>query len=172
MKEVAAFFGKEVLREVDEEEFYANIAALRQKMGDRCVLRAMHFFAENARVLDEAAALKANDFDAFKKLVVESGYSSYMYLQNVFSASHPQQQGVSIVLALAQRLLEKRGGAYRVHGGGFAGTVQTLCPGGLPAGIRQGDGSGHRRGKLPQPAHPSGRRHARPVIHHFVPNFT
>ena len=128
MKEVAAFFGKEVLREVDEEEFYANIAALRQKMGDRCVLRAMHFFAENARVLDEAAALKANDFDAFKKLVVESGYSSYMYLQNVFSASHPQQQGVSIVLALAQRLLEKRGGAYRVHGGGFAGTVQTFVP--------------------------------------------
>ena len=128
MKEVAAFFGKEVLREVDEEEFYANIAALRQKMGDRCVLRAMHFFAENARVLEEAAALKANDFDAFKKLVIESGYSSYMYLQNVFSASHPQQQGVSIVLALAQRLLEKRGGAYRVHGGGFAGTVQTFVP--------------------------------------------
>ena len=128
MKEVAAFFGKEVLREVDEEEFYANIAALRQKMGDRCVLRAMHFFAENARVLEEAAALKANDFDAFKKLVIESGYSSYMYLQNVFSASHPQQQGVSIVLALAQRLLEKRGGAYRVHGGGFAGTVQAFVP--------------------------------------------
>ena len=66
-------------------------------------------------MLEEAAALKANDFDAFKKLVIESGYSSYMYLQNVFSASHPQQQGVSIVLALAQRLLEKRGGAYRVH---------------------------------------------------------
>jgi len=128
MKEVAAFFGKEVLSEVDEKIFFASIAALREKMGDRCVLRAIHFFAENERVLKEAAALKSNDFDAFKRLVIESGYSSYMYLQNVFSPTHVQEQGVSLTLALCQRLLEKIGGAYRVHGGGFAGTVQSFVP--------------------------------------------
>lgn len=130
MKQIAAFFGKEVLSEVDETEFYANIAKLREKTGDRAVLRAIHFFGDDARVLKEVDALKANDFDSFKKLVVESGYSSYMYLQNVFSPSHVQEQGVSLTLALCERLLKPAGGAYRVHGGGFAGTVQTFVPNG------------------------------------------
>ena len=128
MRKVAAFFGKEVLSEVSEEEFYRNMAAVREKAGDRAVLRAIHFFADNARVLKEVAALKHNDFDMFKQQIIESGYSSYMYLQNVFSPSHVQEQGVSLTLALCQKLLGGRGGAYRVHGGGFAGTVQSFVP--------------------------------------------
>lgn len=128
MKQVAAYFGKEVLSEVDEAEFYANLGKLRENMGDRALLRAIHFFEDNRRVEKEVAALRGGDFDAFKSLVIESGYSSYMYLQNVFSPSHVQRQGVSLTLALCERLLKKIGGAYRVHGGGFAGTVQTFVP--------------------------------------------
>nr|WP_319489768.1 galactokinase family protein [uncultured Caproiciproducens sp.] len=128
MKSVAAFFGKEVLSEVSQEAFYQNIAAIREKTGDRAVLRAIHYFADNDKVTKEVAALKSNDFDGFKKLIIESGYSSYMYLQNVFSSSHVQEQGVSLTLALCQKLLSDRGGAYRVHGGGFAGTVQSFVP--------------------------------------------
>ena len=128
MKKVAAYFGKEVLSEVDEKTFFSSIAALREQMGDRCVLRAIHYFADNEKVLKEVAALKANRFDEFKKLIIESGYSSYMYLQDVFSPTHVQEQGVSLTLALCQRYLEDKGGAYRVHGGGFAGTVQSFVP--------------------------------------------
>lgn len=128
MKAVAEFFGKEVLSQVNEEEFFQKLAAVREAAGDRAILRAIHFFAENRRVLNEAAALRANDFETFKKLIIESGYSSYMYLQNVFSPEHVQRQGVSITLALCQKYLEGVGGAYRVHGGGFAGTVQTFVP--------------------------------------------
>lgn len=130
MGKIAAFFGRETLSEVDEAEFYARIPELREKAGDRAVLRAIHFFGDNARVLKEAAALRAGDFDTFKRLVVESGRSSYMYLQNVFSPAHVQQQGVSLALALCGRLLGPVGGAYRVHGGGFAGTVQAFVPNG------------------------------------------
>jgi galactokinase len=101
------------------------------------VLRAIHFFGENARVGKEVEALKAGDFGTFQKLVVESGYSSYMYLQNVFSPSHVQEQGVSLALALCERLLRPVGGAYRVHGGGFAGTVQAFVPDGcLPEFVK------------------------------------
>lgn len=128
MKQVAAYFGKEVLSEVDEESFFENIAGLRKTVGDRPVLRAIHFFGDNRRVLDEVAALKAGDFDEFKRLVIESGRSSYMYLQNVFSPAHVQEQGVSVALSLCQKYLDPKGGAYRVHGGGFAGTVQTFVP--------------------------------------------
>lgn len=128
MKAVAVFFGKEVLSEVEEEEFFANLAKVREQAGDRAVLRAIHFFAENTRVLQEVAALQADHFDEFKKLIIESGYSSYMYLQDVFSPSHVQEQGVSLTLALCQKFLEDKGGAYRVHGGGFAGTVQSFVP--------------------------------------------
>ena len=130
MGEIAAFFGKEILSEVDEPEFYARIPELREKTGDRAVLRAIHFFGDNARVLKQAEALRAGDFGTFKRLVVESGYSSYMYLQNVFSPAHVQEQGVSLALALCERLLGPVGGAYRVHGGGFAGTVQAFVPDG------------------------------------------
>ena len=128
MKAVAAFFGKEVLSEIDETEFFASLARVREKAGDRAVLRAIHFFAENERVLKEVTALKSNDFDEFKRLIIESGYSSFMYLQDVFSPSHVQEQGVSLTLALCQKFLDSEGGAYRVHGGGFAGTVQSFVP--------------------------------------------
>lgn len=128
MKQVASYFGKEVLSEVSEEEFFAQISGLRQKMGDRPMLRAIHFFEENERVLKEAAALKSGNFEEFKQLVIESGRSSYMYLQNVFSPTHVQEQGVSLTLALCEKFLSPKGGAYRVHGGGFAGTVQTFVP--------------------------------------------
>lgn len=128
MKGVAHFFGKDLLSQVDEEMFFSKIAELRQQVGDRSVLRAIHYFSDNARVVKEVAALKENRFDDFKKLVVESGYSSYMYLQNVFSPTHVQQQGVSLALALCQKLLSEKGGAWRVHGGGFAGTVQAFVP--------------------------------------------
>lgn len=128
MSAVAAYFGKEVLREVDELEFYQQITALRNATNDRAVLRAIHFFTDNAHVLQETAALEQNDFERFKHLIRASGISSSQYLQNIYSSSQPLQQGVSIVLALCQRYLEPVGGAWRIHGGGFAGTVQAFVP--------------------------------------------
>jgi len=107
--------------------FYERIAEIRTAAGDRAVLRAMHFFADDRRVGQQVAALRRNDFDQFMKLIIESGRSSDMYLQNVFAASHPQEQAVSIVLALCERLLNGKG-AWRVHGGGFAGTIQAFVP--------------------------------------------
>ena len=128
MKEVASFFGKDYLREVDVNEFYANIKNIREKIhNDRAVLRAIHFFNDNERAQKEVKALEANDFEEFRRLIKESGRSSYMYLQNVFAASMPKQQAVSLTLALCDEILGERG-AYRVHGGGFAGTVQAFVP--------------------------------------------
>jgi galactokinase len=131
MKQAAACFGKKILSQVDEAEFYSRIPAVRASAGDRAVLRAMHFFAENRRVREEAGALKAGDFESFKRLVLESGHSSFEYLQNVYSPSHVSEQGVSVALALCERLLAPKGGAWRVHGGGFAGTVQAYVPDGF-----------------------------------------
>ena len=116
MKSVAACFGKEVLRQVPEVEFYDRLPQLRKLVGDRAVLRAIHFYGDNQRVLRQVEALRAGDFDLFKTLVIESGASSYQYLQNVFSTSYPGEQGVSVTLALCERLLKSRGGAWRVHG--------------------------------------------------------
>ncbi len=127
MESAAAVFGKNVLREVCPEEFKKNIALVREKAGDRAVLRAMHFFNDNARVDFEADALNNNDFESFKKGVIESGRSSYMYNQNVYPSSAPQDQPVSIGLCIAENLLEGSG-AWRVHGGGFAGTMQAFVP--------------------------------------------
>ena len=127
LKAVCAYFGKEVLTEIDEKDFYAAIPALRETCGDRAVLRAVHFYADNARVPLQAAALRAGDFDTFLKLVGESGRSSYMYLQNVIPAGRTEHQEVAVALALCQRYLEGTG-AFRVHGGGFAGTVQAFVP--------------------------------------------
>lgn len=128
MKQIAEFFGKTVLREVDPQEFAAKLPQVRQACGnDRAVLRAMHFFNDNQRAQDEVAALREGDFEAFLDIVKKSGYSSYMYLQNVFAASMPKQQAVSLALALCDEILGDRG-AYRVHGGGFAGTVQAFVP--------------------------------------------
>ena len=131
MRAAAHVFGKEVLSQVDEGEFFAGIAKVRAAAGDRAVLRAIHYFGDSARVLKEAEALRAGDFGRFRSLVVESGRSSFEYLQNVFSPAHVQEQGVAVALALCERLLAPRGGAWRVHGGGFAGTVQAYVPEGF-----------------------------------------
>ena len=127
IKAVAAYFGKEVLTQIDEAEFFAAIPALRKKCGDRAVLRAVHFYQENARVPKQVAALEQGDFEAFLKLIKESGYSSYMYLQNVIPAGYREHQDVALALAMCEHYLQGKG-AYRVHGGGFAGTVQAFVP--------------------------------------------
>ena len=127
MKAVAAFLGKEVLTEIDEAEFFARISEVRAACGDRAVMRAIHFYQENARVPQQVAALRAGDFDKFLALVKQSGYSSYMYLQNVIPAGYKAHQDVAVALALCEHYLAGRG-AYRVHGGGFAGTVQAFVP--------------------------------------------
>lgn len=127
MKSVARFFGKEVLREVEEERFYTSIAAVRRQTGDRAVLRAFHFFSENRRVRAMETALAKGDLYTFLKTVQESGQSSFMYNQNVYTNSKPQEQGMSVALAVAGRILDGKG-AFRVHGGGFAGTIQAFVP--------------------------------------------
>ena len=127
IKAVCAQLGKEVLSQIDEAEFYAAIPALRKSCGDRAVLRAVHFYQDNARVPKQVAALEAGDFPAFLQLVKESGHSSYMYLQNVIPAGYKEHQDVALALALCEHYLQGKG-AYRVHGGGFAGTVQAFVP--------------------------------------------
>ena len=127
MKAVAQYFGKDVLREVDRADVIAHIPELRERLGDRAVLRAMHFFADSERVGKEAAALKSHDFRKFLSLINESGDSSYKYLQNIYSSAHPNEQGLSIALYLAESVLAGEG-ACRVHGGGFAGTIQAFVP--------------------------------------------
>ena len=127
IKAVAAYFGKEVLSQIDEKDFYAAIPALRKECGDRAVMRSIHFYQENSRVPQQVAALKAGDFDKFLSLVKQSGYSSYMYLQNVIPAGYKAHQDVAVALGLCEHYLEGKG-AYRVHGGGFAGTVQAFVP--------------------------------------------
>ena len=127
IKAVAAWFGKEVLTQIEEKDFYAAIGALRSACGDRAVMRAIHFYQENARVPQQVAALEKGDFDQFLSLVKQSGYSSYMYLQNVIPAGYKAHQDVAVALALCEHYLAGRG-AYRVHGGGFAGTVQAFVP--------------------------------------------
>ena len=127
IKAVAACFGKEVLTQIDEADFYAALPELRAKCGDRAVMRAIHFYQENARVTQQVAALKSGDFDRFLALIKQSGYSSYMYLQNVIPAGYKEHQDVAVSLALCEHYLAGRG-AYRVHGGGFAGTVQAFVP--------------------------------------------
>ena len=127
LKNICAYFGRSVLTEIDEGDFYAAIPALRQQCGDRAVLRAIHFYQENARVPKQVAALKAGDFDTFLTLIKESGHSSWMYLQNVVPAGYKAHQDVAVSLALCEHHLAGKG-AYRVHGGGFAGTVQAFVP--------------------------------------------
>ena len=127
LKGICAHFGKEVLRQVDEADFYAAIPALREKCGDRAVMRAIHFYQENARVPMQVEALRAGDFEGYLKLMNESGFSSYMNLQNVIPTGYTRNQDVAIALALCRKYLDGRGG-YRVHGGGFAGTVQAFVP--------------------------------------------
>ena len=127
LKQICAYFGKEVLTQISEADFFAAIPALRKICPDRAVLRAIHFYQENARVPQQVEALRRGDFAAFLELVKQSGYSSYMYLQNVIPAGYVEHQDVAVSLALCEHYLRGKG-AYRVHGGGFAGTVQAFVP--------------------------------------------
>jgi len=127
MKAVAAELGAGVLREVTWEQVMEKIPEIREKTGDRAILRAYHFFGDNQRVVDQVAALENDDFQAFLKMVVESGYSSYMYNQNIYDVVHKHEQVVSMALALSEMVL-KGSGAWRVHGGGFGGTIQAFVP--------------------------------------------
>ena len=129
MKKVAEFFGKSTLSEVNEDEFYNNLSKIRDFAGDRAVLRSIHFFDENKRVDNEIKALKSNDFDSFLKNITDSGNSSWKYLQNVYTNAAPNEQGITVALALSERFLkEKNVGATRVHGGGFAGVIMAMVP--------------------------------------------
>lgn len=127
MRAVSNDLGVDFLRETDYETLLKNIPALRQKHGDRAVLRALHFIGDNDRVAKEVAALENNDFDTFRKLIIESGHSSFEYLQNIYAGDNVRQQDISLALALAQRVLTDKG-AWRVHGGGFGGTTQNFVP--------------------------------------------
>lgn len=126
-KAVSECLGVEFLRDANEQKFYESIAAVREKCGDRAVLRAMHIFNENKRVLTQKSALRRGDFNTFFVTVKRSGESSYDLLQNVYSPSNPKEQAISLALALTKQFLNGRG-AYRVHGGGFAGTIQCYIP--------------------------------------------
>ncbi len=137
MKAVAACLGHEVLTQIPQEVFFANIPMLRRECGDRAVMRAIHFYQENDRVPQQVAALEKGDFAEFLRLTRQSGYSSYMYLQNVIPAGYTKHQDVAVALGLCEHYLEGRG-AYRVHGGGFAGTVQAFVPQDLLESFRAG----------------------------------
>lgn len=127
MKLVAAQFGKKVLREVDEERFYESLGVLRSTCTDRAILRAAHYFGDNKRVGKEVEALDAKDFTGFLQLVRESGKSSAQLLQNLYSTKKTDEQGIPLALMVGERILGEKG-ACRVHGGGFAGTMQAFVP--------------------------------------------
>jgi len=127
MKAVAAVLGAKVLREVTLEQIVEKMPEIRKVTGDRALLRAYHFQGDNQRVVEQVAALEKNDFQSFLKMVVESGYSSYMYNQNIFDVVHKDDQVVSLALALSEMILKGKG-AWRVHGGGFGGTIQAFVP--------------------------------------------
>ena len=137
LREVCRFFGKEFLRDIPEEDFFAALPKLRHQVPDRAILRAIHFYQENKRVQKQAQALRDGDFDTFLRLVSESGRSSWMYLQNITPAGAVAHQDVAVALALCDTLLQGRG-AYRVHGGGFAGTVQAFVPMDMLDGFKSG----------------------------------
>ncbi|MEA4915264.1 MAG: galactokinase family protein [Christensenella sp.] len=126
MRDVAQYFGKTVLRQVEEADFYASLGQLRKSVSDRAILRAMHFFGDNARVPRQAEALKNQDIETFRRLMNDSGKSSFMLLQNV-CPTDSSERGLALALALSERMLADKG-AWRVHGGGFAGTILALVP--------------------------------------------
>ncbi len=129
MKKVAQFFGKEVCAEIKEQDVIDHLAELRTYAGDRSVLRALHFFEENKRVEAEVKALKENRFDDFLDGITASGNSSWKWLQNCYTNSNVQEQGISIALALTEMFIaEKKRGACRIHGGGFAGVIMAMLP--------------------------------------------
>ncbi len=127
MESVAEQFGKKVLREVDEDEFYKALPKLRKAVGDRAVVRAMHFYNDCRRASQLCDAVREDDFDTFLRLIIEGGHSSFEFNQNAYSIKNPKEQGVPVALALSQRVLNGRG-AWRLQGGGFAGTIQAFVP--------------------------------------------
>lgn len=127
MGAVAAYFGQKFLRDVPEADFHAALPALRASCGDRAVLRALHYYEDDRRAVEEAEALAEGDFPRFLALVNASGLSSALHLQNTWSISDPRQQAIPVCLAVGRELLEGTG-AIRVHGGGFAGTIQAFVP--------------------------------------------
>ena len=128
MEQVAAALGRKVLGQVQQEDFWAALPALRRRCGDRAVLRAIHYFEENARTLAQRDALQAGQFAAFAALVRESGRASFALCQNVYCSTDVRHQGLSVALALSQCILQGSGGAWRMQGGGFAGTIQAYVP--------------------------------------------
>lgn len=129
MKKVAQYFGKEVLAELTEDQVIENFQAVREYAGDRSVLRALHFFEENKRVEAMVTALKAGDFDSFLTNITASGNSSWKWLQNCYTTADVQEQGITTTLALTELFIaEKKRGACRVHGGGFAGVIMAMLP--------------------------------------------
>lgn len=137
MKAVAERLGAPFLREVPEEKLLSSIGALRSECGDRALLRALHFYGENRRVASQKAALLRGDIDDYFASVIASGRSSFCYLQNVYTTRNVAEQGLSVALCLAEQYLTGKKGAWRVHGGGFAGTIQAY--------VRAGDAEGFRR---------------------------
>lgn len=127
MESVAEQFGKKVLREVDEDEFYKALPKLRKAVGDRAVVRAMHFYNDCRRAAQLCDAVREDDFKTFLRLIIEGGHSSFEFNQNAYSIKNPKEQGVPVALALSQRVLNGRG-AWRLQGGGFAGTIQAFVP--------------------------------------------
>ena len=127
MEAVAGYFGKSVLREVDKDDVLKNAGDIAKKISERAVLRALHFYGENEKVIAQTKALKEGDFDSFKELIIASGRSSYMYNQNVYTCKAPKNQPLSLALMVSEQILSGKG-AWRVHGGGFAGTIQAFVP--------------------------------------------
>ncbi len=127
MKLIAEHYGVDVLRQIESRQFYEDLPLLRSECGDRAVLRAMHYFSENERVEEMRTELEAHDFEGFRDLIRRSGNSSFKYLQNVFAVHQVREQGLSIGLAVSEKVLRGKG-AVRVHGGGFAGTIQAFVP--------------------------------------------
>lgn len=128
MEAVAACFGQKVLSQVPQQAFWGALPRVRAECGDRAALRAMHYFEENDRALSQSVALRRGDFAAFLALVRESGHASFALCQNVYYAADVRHQGLSVALAISQRMLEGCGGAWRMQGGGFAGTIQAFVP--------------------------------------------
>ena len=127
MESVAQAMGKSVLREIEYSDFLKAVPELKGKVNDRAIIRAVHFYNENIRVDKAVSSLENNDFESFKKIITQSGYSSFMYNQNVYTPTNPTEQKLSLALCLSQQMLEGKG-AWRVHGGGFAGTIQAFVP--------------------------------------------
>ncbi len=148
MESVAKAMGKSVLREVEYDDFFKALPQLVGKLNDRALLRAIHFYNENKRVEKAVECLENNDFDGFKQLIIDSGRSSFMLNQNVYTPKNPTEQKLSLALAVSEEILRGKG-AWRVHGGGFAGTVQAFVPNDLLDDYKKkmdsifGDGSCH-----------------------------